>query len=92
MNKFNQSNLLLTRVRNNYFIPINNQLLTKNLININLTKFLNEIMKKIDNKHVMLLFRVQHIDDTYRTIGNLQKVNQSDFSKIFSLLINLFSI
>jgi hypothetical protein len=68
MNKF-----LLPDIWHNYIISCENKLLTNDLIKEMLNKFWDEIINRIDNKMVILLFKIQFEDKTYRTIGNLQK-------------------
>jgi hypothetical protein len=49
MDKFNQSNLLILNVWNNYELSIDNKLFNIQLFKYYLTKFWEEIMNKIDN-------------------------------------------
>jgi hypothetical protein len=88
----NQSNFLLINKWHNYFISSDNNLLSNDLINEMLHKFWDEIMNNIDNKMVILLFRIQFEDQTYRTIGNLQKINKNDFNILYKLLTSLLTI
>src|SRR5882757_5705490 len=92
INKFNHSQILQPNIRFNYFISCDNKLLSNDLIKEMLHKFWNEIMNNIDDKIVILLFRIQFEDKTFRTIGNLQKINKFQFSILYNLLINLLSI
>jgi hypothetical protein len=87
-----KNKLLTPDTWNDYYIPIDFQLLNEVVINNSLQTFLNEIINNIGNKHIILLFRIQFIDGTPRTIGNLQKVNKEDFNKLYSLLNNLLEI
>ena len=65
---------LLPDICNNSKIPTDLQLLTTSLINQMLDKFWDEIRNKIGDKFIILLFRIQFIDWSYRTIGNLQNL------------------
>src|ERR1700704_710224 len=87
MNKF-----LLPNIWHNYFISCDNKLLSNDLIKEMLNKFWNEIINNIDNKMVILLFRIQYEDKSFRTIGNLQKIDKSQFSSLYRLLTDLLSI
>ena len=69
------NNLLLPGIWNNYYLPIENNLLTFDLLSINLFKFWQEVMHKIDDKYVILLFRIEEENGRISTLGNLQKVN-----------------
>src|ERR1700692_1673194 len=73
-------------------MPCENKLLTNDLIKEMLNKFWDEIMNRIDNKMVILLFRIQFEDKTYRTIGNLQKIDRSNLFELYKLLTKLLSI
>jgi hypothetical protein len=44
-------------------------------------------MNNIDDRTIILLFRIQFEDKTFRTIGNLQIINKNDFN-ILSILLN----
>src|ERR1700712_2702630 len=92
MKNFNQDKFLLPNIWHNYFIPSENQLLSNNLIKEMLHKFWNDIINNIDDKMVILLFRIQFEDKTFRTIGNLQKINHTNFTILYKLLTNLLSI
>jgi len=87
MNKF-----LLPNIWHNYYISCENKLLTNDLIKEMLQKFWNEIINNIDDKMVILLFRIQFEDKSFRTIGNLQKIDKSQFIVLYKLYINLLSI
>jgi hypothetical protein len=73
-------------------MPCENKLLTNDLIKEMLNKFWDEIMNKIDNKMVLLLFRIKFEDNTYRTIGNLQKIDRSNLFQLYEILTDLLSI
>lgn len=58
-------------------------LLTKAFITHNITNFWSDIVLKItDNQHILLLFRIQYIDDTINTLCTLQKLNKNDLNYI----------
>ena len=85
LNKLQLLQLLQSNIWFNYFISIDKKLLNINLIKLSLIKFWYEIMNNIDNKMVILLFRIQFEDKTFRTIGNLQKIKLNDFNILYNL-------
>ncbi len=92
LNKLQLLQLLQSNIWFNYFISIDKKLLNINLIKLSLIKFWYEIMNNIDNKMVILLFRIQFEDKTFRTIGNLQKIKLNDFNILYNLLTSLLTI
>jgi hypothetical protein len=88
----NNTKFLLPNLWHNYFISCKNKLLDNNLIKEMLNKFWDEIMNNIDDKMVILLFRIQYEDKSFRTIGNLQKIDKSQFTRLYRLLSDLLSI
>ena len=73
-----------------YIIEVNNQVLTKDLLKLNLNKFWHEIMenKLKDDQHIWLLFRLQWVNNKFVTIGKLQKLNKEDKDYILNYIIN----
>jgi hypothetical protein len=92
INKFNKFQLLQPGIWFNYYISIDNKVFNIKLIHDCITKFWNDIMFNLGEKYVLLYFRIQFSDSKFRTIGNLQKLNNHDYIKLFSILINLFNI
>src|ERR1700712_976336 len=47
-------------------------------------------MNNIDNKYIILLLRIQYLDNTVATLGNLQKVNVIDFNELYEMFKDIF--
>ena len=91
MNKFNHSSLLTPDVWNNYELPIKNKIFTIQLLSYYLSKFWKDIMEKIDNKYIIILLRVQYLDDTISTLGNLQKINVKNYNELYEIFKDLIN-
>ena len=97
MKNLKTEKLLLPGIWYNYFIPINNKLLSKVLIDDSVIKFWNEvILDNIDqyycNYYILLLFRIQFSDGKYINISNLQKLNIYLITTIFLQPLQWFNI
>jgi hypothetical protein len=92
LNKVHLLQLLQSNIWFNSFISIDNKLLNINLINDCLIMFFRDIMFNIGEKYILLYFKIQFSDGKYRVLGNLQKLNNHDYIKLSSILINLLTI
>lgn len=91
MNKFNHFSLLTPDVWNNYELPIKNKIFTIQLLSYYLSKFWKDIMEKIDNKYIILLLRVQYLDNTIATLGKLQKINVNNYNELYEIFKDIFN-
>jgi hypothetical protein len=47
-------------------------------------------MEKIENKYIILLLRVEFIDNTIGTLSKLQKVNVNDYKKLYEIFKDIY--
>lgn len=74
----------------NYIIPLNHVVFTKDLLESKINQFWTNIVEKSITKeqHILFLFRIQWSNDQYVTIGNLQKLNIDDKDYIINEIID----
>ena len=86
MRKIIQNNFLWNEHKIN--IP-SKVLLTNAFIKHHINNFWTDIVLKItDTQHILLLVRIQYIDDSINTLCTLQKLNKNDIKYIIKLLTN----
>ena len=76
----NKSNFLWNEHKINITSKV---LLTNAFIKHHITNFWTDIVLKMtDTQHILLLVRVQYIDDSINTLCTLQKLNKNDLKYI----------
>lgn len=73
-----------------YKIPLNNKIFSKNLFEKLIRKFWNNIEDRFtNNNHLYLLFKIQYTDGNFVTLGSLQRLNKEDLSWYIDLILSL---
>ena len=72
----------------------NNLILTKGIISNYINKFWQEEFSILNNKHLLLMLKVQYSDETmgYRTLGHLRKVNFSDKEMFINYIVSRLGV
>ena len=74
----------------NFTIPTNNVIFSRELFINSIDKFWTEVMEKSvsSNQHIWFLFRIEWLNNQIATIGNLQKLNHNDKAYIIDFLMD----
>lgn len=84
--------LLHPGIWNNFKNPVDNKLLTDDLVKDNLNQFWKEVMlHQSDNQYIFFMFKIQYKGGKFKSLTPLQKINNKDYNKLLELLIESLS-
>nr|YP_009739474.1 DNA polymerase 2 [Tricholoma saponaceum]QIC20318.1 DNA polymerase 2 [Tricholoma saponaceum] len=89
----NNSNILNIGVWNDYYKPLQNQLLINLMIEGSLYEFWENIANHLDDKQKFhIQFKVKFNDDHYRSISYLQTADKNDYNDRLSIFIEFWDL